>query len=268
MITPARAALASAWLTVFAAAVCLAPPAEAEAQKTDAATVRVFAAASLKNALDEASSAFTHATATKVSVSYAASSALAKQIEQAAPADVFISADLDWMDYLAGKDLIDGATRSNLLGNRLVLIAPASSPAAFELKPGIDLATAIGGSKLATGDVKSVPAGKYAKTALENLGVWDAVAPKIAPAENVRAALALVAHGEAAFGIVYETDARAEPKVKVAGVFPNETHPPIVYPIAMTKTAASPQAAKAFLSFLKTRAAAAVFAKHGFTVLH
>ncbi len=181
---------------------------------------------------------------------------------------MFISADLDWMDYLAGKDLIEGATRSNLLGNRLVLIAPASSPATFDIKPGFDLAAAIGGSKLATGDVKAVPAGKYAKAALEKLGVWDAVAPKIAPVENVRAALALVAHGEAAFAIVYETDARAEPKVKVAGVFPKETHPPILYPIAMTKAAASPQAAKAFLSFLKTPAAAAVFAKHGFTVVN
>lgn len=255
----------------FALFIALATPAlvatPARAQKTETATVTVFAAASLKNALDEASAAFTQATANKTAISYAASSALAKQIEQAAPADVFVSADLDWMDYLAGKDLIEPATRVNLLGNRLVLIAPASSTATLEIKHGFDLAAAIGDSKLATGDVKSVPAGKYAKAALEKLGVWDAVAPKLAPAENVRAALALVAQGEAVLGIVYETDAKAEPKVKVVGTFPADTHPPIVYPIAVTKAAASAQAAKALLAFLKTPAAAAVFTKHGFTVM-
>lgn len=239
----------------------------AHAQKAETTTVTVFAAASLKNALDEASAAFTQATGNKTAISYAASSALARQIEQAAPADVFISADLDWMDYLAGKGLVDAGTRSNLLGNRLVVIAPAGSTAALEIKPGFDLAGAIADSKLATGDVKSVPAGKYAKAALETLGVWQQVEPKIAPAENVRAALALVAQGEAAFGIVYETDAKAEPRVKIAGVFPPQTHPAIVYPIAVTKAAASPETANALLAFLKTPAAAAIFTKHGFTTL-
>ena len=265
MLMFGRGAYVLALLIALAACPRVVMP--ASAQKAETATVTVFAAASLKNALDEASSAYMQATANKTAISYASSPALAKQIEQAAPADVFVSADLDWMDYLAGKGLIDAATRTNLLGNRLVLVAPASSTATLEIKPGFDLAAAIGGSKLATGDVKAVPAGKYAKAALEKLGVWDAVAPKIAPAENVRAALALVAQGEAAFGIVYETDAKAEPKVKVVGAFPQATHPPIVYPIAMTKAAPSPDAAKSFLAFLKTPAAAAVFAKHGFTVL-
>lgn len=265
MQTLIRAALTFALFAELVTPVLVVTP--ARAQKTDTATVTVFAAASLKNALDEASAGFTQSTGIKTAISYAASSALAKQIEQAAPADVFVSADLDWMDYLAGKDLIEPATRVNLLGNRLVLIAPASSTATLEIKHGFDLAAAIGDSKLATGDVKSVPAGKYAKAALEKLGVWDAVAPKLAPAENVRAALALVAQGEAVLGIVYETDAKAEPKVKVVGTFPADTHPPIVYPIAVTKAAASAQAAKALLAFLKTPAAAAVFTKHGFTVM-
>lgn len=265
MLKRGRATVVLALLIALAAPARVVTP--ARAQKAETTTVTVFAAASLKNALDEASFAFTQATANRTAISYAASSALAKQIEQAAPADLFVSADLDWMDYLAGKDLIDAATRTNLVGNRLVLIAPASSTATLEIKPGFDLAAAIGGSKLATGDVKSVPAGKYAKAALEKLGVWDAVAPRIAPTENVRAALALVAQGEAAFGIVYETDAKAEPKVKVIGVFPHETHPPILYPIAVIKGASSPDAAKAFLTFLKTPAVAALFTKHGFTVL-
>lgn len=259
------AAFVLASLLALAVPTLLSYAAHAQTEETSAVTV--FAAASLKNALDEASAAFTQATGNKTAISYAASSALAKQIEQAAPADVFISADLDWMDYLAGKGLVDAGTRSNLLGNRLVLIAPAASAPAPEIKPGFDLASAIGGSKLATGDVRSVPAGKYAKAALETLGVWQQVEPKIAPAENVRAALALVAHGEAAFGIVYETDAKAEPRVNIAGVFPPETHPAIVYPIAVTKAAVSPEAAKALLAFLKTPAAAAIFTKHGFTML-
>lgn len=267
--TPESSGLVTSFLVLFAA---LAVPAGIVtpvcAQTSEKAVVTVFAAASLKNALDEALSLFTQATANKTAVSYASSSALAKQIEQAAPADVYVSADVDWMDYLTGKGLVVASTRSNLLGNRLVLIAPAGSTAALEIKPEFDLAAAIGESKLATGEVRSVPAGKYAKAALKSLGVWEAVVSKVAPMENVRAALALVAQGEAAFGIVYETDAKAEPKVKVVGRFAPDTHPPIVYPIAMTTGAASPEAAESLLAFLRTPAAAAVFSKHGFTVLN
>lgn len=254
-------------MSLLALAASAVLPAQARAQKTETPIITVFAAASLKNALDEAAEAFAQATGNKTAISYAASSALAKQIEQAAPADVFISADLDWMDYLAGEGRIEDGTRSNLVGNRLVLITPASSKATIEIKAGFPLAAAIGASKLATGDVKSVPAGKYAKAALEALQVWPHVEPKIAPVENVRAALALVAQGEAAFGIVYETDAKAEPRVSIAGFFPSGTHPAIVYPIAVTRTGASKAGALSLVAFLKAPAAAAIFSKHGFTVL-
>ena len=171
-------------------------------------------------------------------MSYAASSALMKQIEQGAPADVFISADTDWMDYGSQKKLIKDETRVNLLGNRLVLIAPKDSKIdAVTIAPGFDIAKLAGDGRIATGDVRAVPAGKYAKAALEKLGVWSAAERKLAMAENVRAALALVARGEAPLGIVYETDARVEPNVKIVGVFPADSHPPIVYPVALTATA-------------------------------
>lgn len=254
-------AVATAFMLSFALTITA-----AQAQKTDTAQVTIFAAASLKNALDDATAGYTKSTGTKSSVSYAASSALAKQIEQAAPADIFISADLDWMDYLANKGLILPGTRSNLLGNELVLIAPAASTASIEIKEGFPLAAAIGQGRLATGDVKSVPVGKYAKAALEKLKVWTEVEPHLALTDNVRSALALVAQGEAAFGIVYKSDAAAEPKVKVIGVFPADTHPPIIYPIAVTKSAAAPDAAKALLTFLKSSEAADYFTKQGFTI--
>lgn len=252
-------------LAILASAVLLAG--SAQAQKTETKQITIFAAASLKNALDEASAAFTQLTGNKVTSSYAASSALAKQIEQAAPADVFISADLDWMNYLAGKGLILPETRTNLLGNELVLIAPAASTATLQIKEGFPLATAIGDGKLATGDVKSVPVGKYAKAALEKLQVWSAVEPHLAQTENVRAALALVAQGEAQFGIVYKSDAIAEPKVKVIGVFPETSHAPIIYPIAILKSSGSADAAKAFLDYLRSTQGQAAFKKQGFTLL-
>lgn len=228
--------------------------------------VLVFAAASLKNALDAAVAGFTQATGSEVKVSYAASSALAKQIEQAAPAQIFISADLDWMDYLAERHLIQPESRFNLLGNDLVLVAGKAGAAQVEIKPGFDLAALLGTSRLAVGQVDSVPAGRYAKAALQNLGAWDGVAGKLAQSDNVRAALALVAQGEAAYGIVYATDAVAEPRVEVVGKFPADSHPPIIYPAALLKDA-TPAAGK-LLDYLRTAPTAkAAFKEQGFAFL-
>jgi molybdate transport system substrate-binding protein len=231
-----------------------------------AADVTVFAAASLKNALDAVGAAWEAETGGRATVSYAASSALAKQIEAGAPADVFISADRDWMAYLAERGLIDRASEVELLGNRIVLIAPAGSPAAVEIGEGFDLAGLIGDGHLAMANVEAVPAGLYGKAALESLGVWETVADRVAQAENVRAALALVATGEAPLGIVYATDAMADTKVRLVGSFPEDTHPPIVYPAAVTAEASSAEAG-AFLDFLTSETAAARFEAAGFTVL-
>src|SRR5262245_48866018 len=186
----------------------------------------VFAAASLKNALDAINAQWQKETGKKATISYGASPALAKQIEQSAPAQMFISADLDWMDYVAQRNLIKPETRSNLLGNRIVLIAHKDKAQPIDIKPGFDLAKALGDGRLSMANVDSVPAGKYGKAALEKLGVWGAVANKIAQAENVRAALLLVSRGEAPLGIVYQTDAAADPNVKIIGTFPEDTHPP------------------------------------------
>ena len=202
--------------------------------------ITVFAAASMKNALDEVNTLFTKRSGIKVVASYAASSALMKQIEQGAPADVFLSADVDWMDYGAKHNLIKNDSRENLLGNRLVLIAPKDSKIdKVTIERGFDLAVFVGNGRIATGDVRSVPAGLYAKAALEKLGVWSSVESKLAMAENVRAALVLVARSEAPLGIVYETDAKIDPGVKIVGVFPEDSHPPIIYPVAMTTDAKS-----------------------------
>jgi len=201
-----------------------------------------------------------------VVASYAASPALMRQIESGAPADVFASADLDWMDYGAQKKLIKDDTRVNLLGNRLVLIAPKDSKVGdITIGPGFDLAKLAGDGRIATGDVRAVPVGKYAKAALEKLGAWAAAEPKFAMAENVRAALTLVARGEAALGIVYETDAKVEPNVKIIGRFPPDSHPPIVYPVAATATA-KPEALQ-YLAFLRSQEAKTVFETYGFTFL-
>jgi len=229
-------------------------------------TITVFAAASTKNAIDDVNAAFAKATGIRAVASYAASSALALQIEHGAPADVFVSADLDWMVYLTKKKLIKGHTRVDLLGNRLVLIAPSDSKLnAVTIGPGFDLARLAGNGRIVTGDVRAVPAGRYAKAALVKLDLWPAVENKLAMAENVRAALELVARGEAPLGIVYETDAKIEPKVKIIGRFPADSHPPIVYPAALTATA-KPEAAR-YLAFLRSAAAKAVFARYGFTYL-
>ena len=228
--------------------------------------VLVFAAASLKNALDEVDAAFTAKTGIAVVASYAASPALIKQIEAGAPADVFVSADLDWMDYGAQKKLIKDDTRFNLLGNRLVLIAHKDSKyREVVIEPHFDLAGLAGDSRIATGDVRAVPAGRYAKAALEALGEWAKVESKLAMTENVRAALALVARRETALGIVYETDARVEPKVKIIARFPEIWHRPILYPVALTATA-KPEARR-YLDFLRTATAQVLFERHGFSYL-
>jgi len=232
----------------------------------DDRSLTVFAAASMKNALDEIDAAFTAKSGVKVAASYAASSMLAKQIEQGAPADIFVSADTDWMDYATGKKTINDATRVNLLGNSIVLIAPKDSKIDnVTIGAGFDLAKLAGDGRIATGDVKSVPVGKYAKAALEKLGAWQAAEAKFAMADSVRAALTLVARGEAALGIVYATDAKVEPGVKIVGTFPADSHPAIIYPVAAT-TAAKPEASD-YLAFLRSPAAKAVLEKYGFVYL-
>jgi molybdate transport system substrate-binding protein len=248
---------------LVAAAGSLAELTPAAAQEK---TLTVFAAASMKNALDDVNAAYTKKTGVKVVTSYAASSTLMKQIEQGAPADVFVSADLEWMDYGSQKKVIKDDTRTNLLGNKLVLVAPKDSKLAdVKIGPGFDLAKLAGDGRITTGDVASVPVGKYAKAALEKLGAWQAAAPKFAMAESVRAALALVARGEAVLGIVYETDAKVEPNVKIVGVFPEDSHPPVIYPVAATVTA-KPDA-NDYLAFLRSQAAKTVFETYGFTFL-
>lgn len=226
----------------------------------------VFAAASLRNALDEIDAAYEAEKGSKVIVSYSASSALAMQIEAGAPADVFVSADVAWMDYLAAKNLIEPETRENLVGNDLVLIAPADSALTVKIAPDFPLSAMLGGGRLAMANPDSVPAGKYGKTSLIALGVWDSVAGRIAPAADVRTALSFVARGEAPLGIVYRTDAAADPKVKILDVFPESSHPPIVYSIAVTAESARPDTA-AYLAFLRSPAAAAAFKKQGFGIV-
>ncbi|MEE1609949.1 molybdate ABC transporter substrate-binding protein [Microvirga sp. CF3016] len=235
----------------------------ASAQTRD---VVVFAAASLKNSLDEASAAWMRETGKRIVVSYAASNALAKQIEAGAPADLFFSADLDWMVYLSSKGMIKPETRASLLGNSLVLVAPKGSTVQIALQPGLDLASFLGGERLAMGHVGSVPAGKYGKAALEHLGAWQGVKEKIAQADNVRAALLLVSRGEASLGIVYKTDAVADPGVAIVGTFPEASHPPIIYPVALTKESSNPDAAS-FLAFLRSDKARPSFEKQGFAFI-
>ena len=229
--------------------------------------VLVFAAASLKNALDEVAAQWQRESGKKVAISYAASNTLIKQIEQGAPVDIFISADLDWMDYGQQKGLIKPDTRVNLLGNRIVLIAPKDSTVSVNVQPGFDLAALLKGGRLAMGNVDAVPAGKYGKAALIKLGVWDAVSANVVQSDNVRAALAFVAKGEAPLGIVYQTDANAEPGVKVVGTFPEDSHPPIIYPVALLSASTNPDA-KTFLDWLESDAAKPSFTAQGFTFVN
>lgn len=225
----------------------------------------VFAAASLTDVLTKIGAAYEATTGRRVTFSFAGSSVLARQIEAASPADMFISADEAWMDHLAARGLIAADTRTDLLGNRLVLIAPVASTGALAITRGFPLAAALNGGRLALADPEAVPAGKYARLALTSLGVWPSVADHLAQAENVRIALAYVARGEAPLGIVYETDAKSQPKVRIVDVFPTATHPPVVYPAALLKTA-GPDAA-AFFTYLKSDTATATFAAAGFTPL-
>jgi len=238
----------------------LALPAQAQAPG-----ITVFAASSLTNTMKAIADAYQAKTGTKVTLSFGGSNTLAQQIDQGANADIFMSADPQWMDFLAKNDRIAADTRHNLLGNRLVLIGGSGSkPVA--IAPHMDLAGALGGGRLALADPAAVPAGIYGKAALTYLAVWDSVADKVAPADNVRAAMQFVSRGEAPYGIVYETDARVDPGVHVVAVFPESTHPPIVYPVALTKTALP--AAKDFLTYVSGPDAKAIFEKAGFTVLN
>jgi molybdate transport system substrate-binding protein len=230
-----------------------------------AADVTVFAAASLSDALKDVGAAYQKKTGHTAAFSFAASSVLAKQIEAASYADIFVSADTDWMDYVDNKGLMAHDTRTNLLGNQLVLISPADLKIALKIKPHFDLAEAIGNGRLAIAAPGSVPAGKYGKAALISLGVWDSVSDHLAQAENVRIALAYVARGEAPLGIVYTTDAKSDPRVRIVDTFPEDTHAPIVYPVALTKDAKP--IAREFLVFLSGPEAHAIFVKDGFTVL-
>jgi molybdate transport system substrate-binding protein len=215
--------------------------------------------------LDEVGEAFRRDTGNRLIVSYEASSTLAKQIENGASADLFISADPEWMDYLEQRKLIEPWSRNDLLGNKLVLIASAQSKVRLTIEPGFSLTTALGDGKLAMADPAVVPAGMYGKAALEALGIWPSLANRIIAAANVRAAQLLVARREAPLGIVYATDATVDPGVRVVGTFPEETHPPIIYPVALTLTSESP-GASALLVYLKCATARAQFRKAGFRI--
>ncbi len=231
-----------------------------------AGDVLVFAASSLKTALDDVATAWTSISGHAVKIAYAGTPALARQIEQGAPADVFISADQKWMDALAAAGHLDTATRRDLLSNSIVLIAHGKDAKPVAIAKGFDLAGLLNDGRLAMAMVDSVPAGHYGKASLTSLGIWDSVAGKVAQAENVRAALALVARGEAPYGIVYATDAAASDNVTIVGRFPSDSHPPIVYPAAVTTGTKDRASALAFLDFLSSATAMAAFERHGFMV--
>ena len=236
------------------------------AADNDRPAITVFAAASLTNVLQELGDAFTKDSSIPVRFSFAASSALARQIENGAPADIFFSADLDWMDYLQSRNLIQPTSRHEVLGNQLVIIAPVGSSVTLKIAPHFALAAALGKGRLATGDPDAVPVGRYAREALSNLGVWDAVSPRLVRADSVRSALAFVDRGEAALGIVYATDALIDKHVRVVDVFPADSHKPIIYPVALT-TLAKVDAAK-FVAFIRGPNADLTFQRYGFTPLH
>ncbi len=261
---PAQKSIIAALAAIFTiVAVPFSSPLDAAGQLQP---ILVFAAASMKNALDDVDAAFSKKTGIKVVASYAASSTLMKQIAQDAPADVFVSADLKWMRYGIEHHVIKKDTRVNLLGNELVLIAPKNAKIGkVRIAQGFDLTALAGQGRIAVGDVRAVPAGLYAKAALEKLGIWAAAEPKLAMAENVRAALILVARSEAPLGIVYATDAKIEPAVKIVGVFPESSHPPIIYPAALTAHA-KPDAAQ-YLAFLRSQAAKSIFTRYSFRFL-
>ncbi len=238
--------------------MCLLSTAQAE-------SIRIFAAASTTNAITDIIKAYTDKTGKEVTPSFASSSTLAKQIAQGAPADVYLSANPKWMDFIEKKELVEPGTRTNLLGNRITLIQPKSGQLKLSISADLDLAGILGDDKLAMGDPDHVPAGIYGRKALESLKLWDSVAPKVARAKDVRAALALVERAEAPLGIVYATDAAISKKIDVVGLFPENTHPPIIYPVCIVKDKASADA-KAFFAFLKDQKAADIFKTYGFSV--
>jgi len=244
---------------IFAALALLATGAAPAAEPK----LTIFAAASLQNALEDVNAAQLRAGAASVRVAFAASSTLARQIERGAPADVYISADLAWMDYLAARGRIVAGSRVIVARNRLVLVAPAARAEPLEIKPGFALVERLGGGRLALGNPEHVPAGRYARAALESLGLWDAVAGRLAPVEHVRVALALVARGETPLGIVYASDVAAEPAVRIVGTFAEDSHPPIVYPAAVVANRDT-AAARRYLAALRSTAGRAAFARHGF----
>jgi molybdate transport system substrate-binding protein len=247
----------SLWLVLLAV-----PSVAAESERP---ALIVFAAASLTNVLQEVGDGFTAQTAVPIKFSFAASSALAKQIENGAPADVFFSADVEWMDYLQSRKLIQVPTRHDVLGNRLVLVAPADSKIELKIGPHFPLAAVLGKGRLATGDPDSVPIGRYAREALTKLGVWNDVEARLVRADSVRSALAFVDRGEVALGIVYSTDAQIDKKVRVVDAFPDDTHQPIVYPIALTAVAKTD--AIKFADYVRSPASGATFNKYGFLFL-
>lgn len=248
------------WLVAPVAVLVLAAPVRAQ-------DLTVFAAASLQNAMDQIAALYQQKTGKTVKFSFASSGALARQIEQGAPAGIFASADEQWMDHLAKANLIVADTRKSLLGNRLVLITPAASTAKVDLKPGFDLAGLLGADgRWATGDPASVPVGRYAQEAFTSLGVWDFAQKRLVKAENVRVAMAFVERAEVPAGVVYETDAAVSSKVRIAGVFPENTHKPVTYPFAVIGKHDSP-AAREFLAFMGSSDAAAIWKKYGFTKL-
>lgn len=257
-----RILLAATLLVVWLGVALAQQPADAR----DARPVIFFAATSLQTSLNAIAAEWRRETGKRVTFSYAASSALARQLDQGAPADLFASADLDWMDWAQARNLVRPETRRTILGNKLVLIEPTErATTALPIGPGFPLARAIGESRLATGNPQVVPVGRYARQALTSLGVWAEVAPRLAGTDNVRAALALVARGEARFGIVYETDARSEPRVRVVDAFPPTSHSPIVYPFAITAASTNSDAA-IFLEYLRSPAAIRIFEAEGFSI--
>ncbi|HTD75429.1 MAG TPA: molybdate ABC transporter substrate-binding protein [Steroidobacteraceae bacterium] len=251
-----------AWLPALGACLLALQSLAAQSEKG----VTVFAAASLTNVLQDLGDAFTKNSSIPVRFSFAASSALARQIENGSRADLFFSADLEWMDYLQARNLIQPETRHDVLANQLVLIGPADSKLSLKIGPKFALAAAVGSGRLATGDPDSVPVGRYAHEALANLGVWDDVAARLVRADSVRSALAFVDRGEAVLGIVYATDALVDKKVRVIDVFPTSSHMPIIYPAALT-TGAKAEAAK-FLAYVRGPAGNLAFEHYGFTPLH
>lgn len=251
-------------LVLALAALVIAPQGIAADQGES--TITVFGAASLTDVLQDLGDAFTRETAIPVRFSFASSATLARQIESGAPADLFFSADLEWMDYLQARALIRPATRIDMVGNRLILVAPVDSKVALKIEPHFPLAAALGNGRLATGDPDSVPVGRYAKQALVTLGVWDSVSARLVRADSVRAALAFVDRGEVPLGIVYATDALADKKVRFVDAFPDSSHAPIIYPAALTNVA-KPDAAR-FLAYMRGPAGALAFKRYGFTPLH